>query len=145
MPVPVICGHEETGVIESVGEGVASVRAGDRVIPIWRALEFPMMSGDSWQVSAQTPREVAVVNAAGAGVPAGRSKAAQVGKAFGEPKPERGTGSAGRSSIPAEAAQQSVQFPPEPGEHRLIEVQGVQQICAAGIQRNHKAAFADPD
>jgi Alcohol dehydrogenase GroES-like domain len=37
-PVPVICGHEGAGVIESVGEGVASVRPGDRVIPIWRSL-----------------------------------------------------------------------------------------------------------
>jgi S-(hydroxymethyl)glutathione dehydrogenase/alcohol dehydrogenase len=39
MPVPLICGHEGAGVIESVGEGVASVRAGDRVIPIWRAYD----------------------------------------------------------------------------------------------------------
>jgi len=37
MPMPVICGHEGAGVIESVGEGVASVLPGDRVIPIWRA------------------------------------------------------------------------------------------------------------
>jgi S-(hydroxymethyl)glutathione dehydrogenase/alcohol dehydrogenase len=37
MPLPVICGHEGAGVIESVGEGVTSVRPGDRVIPIWRA------------------------------------------------------------------------------------------------------------
>jgi S-(hydroxymethyl)glutathione dehydrogenase/alcohol dehydrogenase len=37
MPVPVICGREGAGVIESVGEGVASVRPGDRVVPICRA------------------------------------------------------------------------------------------------------------
>ena len=32
MPMPVIRGHEGAGVIESVGEGVASVPPGDRVI-----------------------------------------------------------------------------------------------------------------
>src|SRR3954464_9283471 len=37
MPLPVICGHEGAGIIESVGEGVTSVKPGDRVIPIWRA------------------------------------------------------------------------------------------------------------
>jgi S-(hydroxymethyl)glutathione dehydrogenase/alcohol dehydrogenase len=36
MPVPVIPGHEGSGVVESVGPGVTSVRPGDRVIPIWR-------------------------------------------------------------------------------------------------------------
>jgi len=30
MPAPVICGHEGAGVIESVGEGVASVRPTQR-------------------------------------------------------------------------------------------------------------------
>src|SRR3954453_24143636 len=37
MPMPVICGHKGAGVIESIGDGVASVHPGDRVIPIWRA------------------------------------------------------------------------------------------------------------
>lgn len=37
MPMPVICGHEGAGVIESVGDGVTSVSPGDRVVPIWRA------------------------------------------------------------------------------------------------------------
>ncbi len=37
MPMPIILGHEGSGVVEAVGEGVASVKVGDPVIPIWRA------------------------------------------------------------------------------------------------------------
>lgn len=37
MPMPIIPGHEGSGVIEAVGEGVSSVSIGDHVIPIWRA------------------------------------------------------------------------------------------------------------
>jgi NDMA-dependent alcohol dehydrogenase len=36
MPLPIILGHEGSGVVECVGEGVTSVRPGDHVIPIWR-------------------------------------------------------------------------------------------------------------
>ncbi len=36
MPTPIILGHEGSGVVESVGEGVTSVQPGDHVIPIWR-------------------------------------------------------------------------------------------------------------
>uniref|UniRef100_A0A4W3I660 S-(hydroxymethyl)glutathione dehydrogenase n=1 Tax=Callorhinchus milii TaxID=7868 RepID=A0A4W3I660_CALMI len=32
---PVILGHEGSGIVESVGEGVTCVRAGDRVIPLY--------------------------------------------------------------------------------------------------------------
>ena len=51
MPVPVLCGHEGA-VIESVGEGVASVRLGDRVIPIWRSLvrAVRIWNVGSWRV-----------------------------------------------------------------------------------------------
>ena len=37
MPMPIIPGHEGSGVIESIGPGVTSVSVGDHVIPIWRA------------------------------------------------------------------------------------------------------------
>lgn len=37
MPMPIILGHEGSGVIEAVGEGVTTVQPGDHVIPIWRA------------------------------------------------------------------------------------------------------------
>ena len=37
MPMPIIPGHEGSGVIESVGEGVTSVKPGDHISPIWRA------------------------------------------------------------------------------------------------------------
>lgn len=37
MPMPIILGHEGSGVVEAVGEGVKSVAVGDHVIPIWRA------------------------------------------------------------------------------------------------------------
>ena len=37
MPMPIIPGHEGSGVIEAVGDGVTSVALGDHVIPIWRA------------------------------------------------------------------------------------------------------------
>jgi len=36
MNMPIILGHEGSGVIEAVGEGVESVEPGDHVIPIWR-------------------------------------------------------------------------------------------------------------
>ncbi|GIX49056.1 MAG: S-(hydroxymethyl)glutathione dehydrogenase [Candidatus Tectimicrobiota bacterium] len=36
MPTPVILGHEGSGIVEQVGEGVTSVQPGDHVIPIWR-------------------------------------------------------------------------------------------------------------
>jgi Zn-dependent alcohol dehydrogenase len=37
MPMPIIPGHEGSGIIEMIGEGVSSVAVGDHVIPIWRA------------------------------------------------------------------------------------------------------------
>ena len=36
METPIILGHEGSGVIEAVGDGVESVAPGDHVIPIWR-------------------------------------------------------------------------------------------------------------
>src|ERR671914_2899573 len=36
MPLPIILGHEGSGIVECVGQGVTSVRPGDHVIPIWR-------------------------------------------------------------------------------------------------------------
>lgn len=36
MPMPIILGHEGSGIVEQVGEGVVSVKPGDHVIPIWR-------------------------------------------------------------------------------------------------------------
>ena len=35
-PLPAVLGHEGAGVVEETGPGVASVRAGDHVIPLWR-------------------------------------------------------------------------------------------------------------
>jgi Zn-dependent alcohol dehydrogenase len=31
---PVILGHEATGIVESIGEGVTSVQVGDTIIPV---------------------------------------------------------------------------------------------------------------
>ena len=36
MPLPIILGHEGSGVVEEVGAGVTSVQPGDHVILIWR-------------------------------------------------------------------------------------------------------------
>jgi NDMA-dependent alcohol dehydrogenase len=36
MKMPIILGHEGSGVVEAVGDGVTSVEEGDHVIPIWR-------------------------------------------------------------------------------------------------------------
>ena len=36
MPMPIILGHEGSGVVEDIGAGVKSVKPGDHVIPIWR-------------------------------------------------------------------------------------------------------------
>src|SRR3989442_12938672 len=36
MPMPIILGHEGSGIVEGVGEGVTSVQPGGHVIPIWR-------------------------------------------------------------------------------------------------------------
>jgi S-(hydroxymethyl)glutathione dehydrogenase/alcohol dehydrogenase len=36
MPMPIILGHEGSGIVERVGEGVTAVEPGDHVIPIWR-------------------------------------------------------------------------------------------------------------
>jgi S-(hydroxymethyl)glutathione dehydrogenase / alcohol dehydrogenase len=35
-PLPAVLGHEGAGIVEEVGPGVASVRPGDHVIPLWR-------------------------------------------------------------------------------------------------------------
>ncbi|XP_066174000.1 alcohol dehydrogenase 1 [Sylvia atricapilla] len=35
MPFPIILGHEAAGVVESVGQGVTSVKPGDKVIPLF--------------------------------------------------------------------------------------------------------------
>lgn len=32
---PIVLGHEGAGIVESVGEGVQSVKSGDKVIPLW--------------------------------------------------------------------------------------------------------------
>jgi S-(hydroxymethyl)mycothiol dehydrogenase len=37
MPFPILLGHEGAGVVEEVGEDVASVTRGDRVVVAWRA------------------------------------------------------------------------------------------------------------
>uniref|UniRef100_F7DYA1 alcohol dehydrogenase n=1 Tax=Equus caballus TaxID=9796 RepID=F7DYA1_HORSE len=34
-PLPVIAGHEAAGIVESIGEGVTTVRPGDKVIPLF--------------------------------------------------------------------------------------------------------------
>ncbi|XP_008589900.1 PREDICTED: alcohol dehydrogenase 1C [Galeopterus variegatus] len=34
-PLPVIVGHEAAGIVESIGEGVTSVKPGDKVIPLF--------------------------------------------------------------------------------------------------------------
>ena len=39
---PCILGHESSGVVESVGEGVTTCKPGDKVIPLWEV---------SWDVS----------------------------------------------------------------------------------------------
>jgi Zn-dependent alcohol dehydrogenase len=36
MPLPIILGHEGSGVVAGIGDGVTSVQPGDHVIPIWR-------------------------------------------------------------------------------------------------------------
>lgn len=36
LPTPIVLGHEGAGVVEAVGPGVASVRAGDHVVLSWR-------------------------------------------------------------------------------------------------------------
>lgn len=36
MPLPIIMGHEGSGIVECVGDGVTSVQPGDHVIPLWR-------------------------------------------------------------------------------------------------------------
>jgi NDMA-dependent alcohol dehydrogenase len=36
MKMPIILGHEGSGIVEAVGAGVESVEEGDHVIPIWR-------------------------------------------------------------------------------------------------------------
>ena len=38
---PAILGHEASGVVESVGEGVESVKAGDHVIPCYQVRVRP--------------------------------------------------------------------------------------------------------
>ncbi|XP_054239297.1 alcohol dehydrogenase 1 isoform X2 [Indicator indicator] len=35
MPFPIILGHEAAGIVESVGQGVTSVKPGDKVIPLF--------------------------------------------------------------------------------------------------------------
>ncbi|XP_009325306.1 PREDICTED: alcohol dehydrogenase 1 [Pygoscelis adeliae] len=35
MPFPIILGHEAAGVVESVGQGVTSIKPGDKVIPLF--------------------------------------------------------------------------------------------------------------
>jgi Zn-dependent alcohol dehydrogenase len=37
MPLPVLLGHEGAGTVEAVGEGVAGIAPGDRVVLAWRA------------------------------------------------------------------------------------------------------------
>lgn len=36
MPTPIIPGHEGSGVVEAVGEGVTTLEEGDHVLPMWR-------------------------------------------------------------------------------------------------------------
>ncbi|XP_010601691.1 alcohol dehydrogenase E chain isoform X1 [Fukomys damarensis] len=35
FPLPIILGHEAAGIVESIGEGVTSVKPGDKVIPLF--------------------------------------------------------------------------------------------------------------
>ncbi|XP_073897522.1 alcohol dehydrogenase E chain-like isoform X2 [Castor canadensis] len=37
MPFPLILGHEAAGIVESIGEGVTTVKPGDKVIPLFQA------------------------------------------------------------------------------------------------------------
>ena len=36
MPMPIIPGHEGSGIVEAVGEGVSELAEGDHVLPMWR-------------------------------------------------------------------------------------------------------------
>lgn len=36
LPTPIVLGHEGAGVVEAVGPGVTSVKAGDHVVLSWR-------------------------------------------------------------------------------------------------------------
>ena len=36
VPLPMILGHEGSGVVSEVGSGVTNVKPGDHVIPLWR-------------------------------------------------------------------------------------------------------------
>ncbi len=36
MPLPIILGHEGSGIVECVGDGVTSVQPRDHVSPLWR-------------------------------------------------------------------------------------------------------------
>ena len=35
-PMPMVIGHEVSGVVESIGPGVTSLKKGDHVIPVWK-------------------------------------------------------------------------------------------------------------
>lgn len=38
---PAVLGHEASGVVESVGDGVESVKPGDHVIPCYQVMQHP--------------------------------------------------------------------------------------------------------
>ena len=48
---PAILGHEASGVVESVGEGVESVKAGDHVIPCYQVRCNAMLAEFAWQTN----------------------------------------------------------------------------------------------
>lgn len=44
IPVPMVCGHEATGVVAKVGESVKDLKVGDRVGVMVSNLTFPHMT-----------------------------------------------------------------------------------------------------
>ncbi len=46
---PCILGHEAAGIVESVGEGVTSVKPGDHVIPCYQVNPCPSLQCTAWQ------------------------------------------------------------------------------------------------